>query len=101
MAGRAIEGICRHHQTKGQYLGHGSQELKERGIIDGRLFEWSQELHWHRNEAAHAGNEEIELDDARDLFEFALAICEYVFTLSDRFRRFKDRRDAARTRRAK
>jgi hypothetical protein len=55
MSGRAIEGICRHYETQSPNLRLGLQELKERGVIDGRLYQWSQELHWHRNVACRAG----------------------------------------------
>jgi hypothetical protein len=98
MTGRAIEGVCRHYQTKSPYLRGGLQELKERGVIDGRLFRWGEELHWHRNEAAHAGVTTIAPEDAKDLFLFALAICEYVFVLSERFDEFMRRREANRAR---
>jgi uncharacterized protein YlaI len=44
MSGRALEAICRHFSTKDTYLGAGLKELREKGIIDARLFQWSEEL---------------------------------------------------------
>lgn len=51
-------------------------ELLERGIIDKRIYEWSEELHKHRNIAAHAEEHNISKLDAKDLYDFSLAIIE-------------------------
>jgi hypothetical protein len=97
MAGRAVEGICRHHKTQKHNLLGGLVELKDRGIIEGRLFQWSQELHWYRNVGAHAGPAGITPRDARDLVDFALAICNYVFALTAKYEDFIRRHESART----
>lgn len=95
MCGRALEGVCRHFKTKTKYLGGGIRELREKGVIDDRLYRWSEELHRHRNIAAHAGTELITQRDAADLFTFVLAICEYIFDLSAKFEAFVQRQQAA------
>jgi Domain of unknown function (DUF4145) len=92
MCGRSIEGICRHFETKSKYLGEGMKELRERGIIDGRLLEWAAELQKSRNLGAHATGEKISKPDARDLLDFTNAICEYTFVLSAKFEGFMERR---------
>ena len=92
MSGRSLEGICRHFKTKSQYLGGGLQELKDRGIIDARIFEWSEALKTTRNAAAHATDETVSKQDARDLLDFVTAIGEYVFVLTERFESFQKRR---------
>lgn len=91
MCGRTIEGLCMHHKTKGKNLGLALKELKEKDIIDSRLFEWGEELRRHRNIGAHATAEKISKEDARDLLDFSAAICEYVFVLNEKFNRFKER----------
>ena len=88
MCGRALEGVCRYYNTKSKYLGKGIEELKNREIIDRRLFQWGKELQKHRNIAAHAGDEKISPQDAKDLLDFVVAICEYVFVLTDKFNAF-------------
>ncbi|MGA3028021.1 MAG: DUF4145 domain-containing protein [Bryobacteraceae bacterium] len=93
MSGRALESICHHFETKSMYLNGGLKELLQSGIIDTRLFEWSEELRKHRNIAAHASSEEISGDDASDLFDFVVAICEYVFVLATKFHKFMQRKD--------
>jgi hypothetical protein len=98
MIGRALEGMCRHYQTRSQYLGGGLPELHERGIIDHRLYEWGKELRLYRNTAAHADPEVISRDEAQDLMEFATAILGYVFVLSDKFDDFLQRKSTKKVR---
>lgn len=91
MCGRAIEGICVHYKTKSKTLAKGLEELKEKGLIDDRLFEWGEALRMHRNIGAHATSTKISKDDARDLLDFTQAICEYIFVLTEKFNKFKER----------
>ena len=99
MSGRALEGICRHFKTESQYLGGGLKELRDRKIIDFRLFDWSEALRKHRNMAAHATAEKATEANARDLLNFVESISEYVFVLSARFEEFKKRETIAAARR--
>jgi hypothetical protein len=92
MSGRALEGICRHFKTKSQYLSGGLKELLEKEVIDKRLFKWSQELQEHRNIAAHATDARINSQDAESLLELVVAICDYVFVLSEKFNQFMSRK---------
>lgn len=92
MSGRAIEGVCIHHSTKNKTtLAAGLKELKDLGAIDKRLFDWGEELRKHRNIGAHASDEKISREDAKDLLDFATTICEYVFVLNAKFLRFQER----------
>jgi hypothetical protein len=91
MSGRAIEAMCRHFSTKKETLFDGLKELHERQIIDARLYQWGDELRKHRNLAAHASDVQFALNDAKDLYDFATAICDYVFVLTEKFEAFKKR----------
>lgn len=93
MCGRALEGMCRHFGTQSRYLGGGLKELLDRNIIDARLFSWSEVLQQHRNLGAHASEECLGREDARDLLDFVHAITEYVFVLSERCRLFMERKE--------
>jgi len=93
MCGRALEGICRHFETKSPYLGGGLSELRDREIIDKQLFQWSQELQKHRNIAAHASEKKIAKRDAEDLMDFVFAISEYIFVLKHKFEQFLKRKE--------
>ena len=92
MCGRALEGMCRHFGTRSRYLGGGLKELLDQNVIDARLFSWSEVLQQHRNLGAHASEELLTPEDARDLLDFVQAITEYVFVLSERFRIFMERK---------
>lgn len=92
MCGRAIEGVCKHYHPTTKTLSNGLRKLKEEGTIDQRLFEWGEALREHRNLGAHASVEKVAKDDARDLLDFCVAICEYVFVLNAKFQRFQDRK---------
>lgn len=91
MCGRALEGICRHYKTRSQYLGGGLKELANNKIIDGRLMEWSDALRAQRNAAAHASTVKVSRADASDLLDFVHAITEYVFVLTKKYEKFKER----------
>jgi hypothetical protein len=91
MCGRSLEALCKEHKTKNWQLAKGLKELKDNGIIDGRIFEWSEALRDRRNIGAHANEEEISKEDARDVLDFTFAICEYVYVLADKYNKFKER----------
>lgn len=94
MCGRAIEGVCKHHDPKTRTLAAGLQKLRKDGIIDDRIFNWGEALRENRNLGAHATTEKVAREDARDLLDFSAAICEYVFVLNEKFDRFQKRREA-------
>jgi len=106
MFGRALEAICRDLLEPAQtgianqstaapkrpvMLGEGIRRLKDDGLIDQRLFDWSQQLHAFRNVAAHPTDITISREDADDLCSFVYAIIEYIYDLTDRYNKFKER----------
>ena len=93
MCGRALEGLCKIHGTKSKNIAGGLKELVERKVIDDRLFQWGEALRNQRNLGAHATEEKITKDDARDVLDFANAICDYIFVLSDKFEKFIKRQE--------
>jgi hypothetical protein len=105
MFGRALEALCRdileepikaHDAKTGSkqkrfMLGAGLKQLREKKVIDDRLYDWSQQLAAFRNLAAHPEDISISRDDAEDLQTFVYAIVEYVYDLADRYDEFKER----------
>lgn len=103
MLGRALEALCRDIlNTKSKtttdskpkkkiMLGEGIEKLKEKKVIDERLFNWSQQLQAFRNLAAHPEDISISREDAEDLQTFVYAIVEYVYDLADRYEEFVSR----------
>ena len=91
MCGRAVEAICVTH-TKENTLYKGLRALKDEGIVDGRLYDWGESLRHERNLGAHATGTKATREDARDILDFAIAICEYVFVLSAKYDAYKKRK---------
>lgn len=97
MCRKTLEGICTAHGVKSGTLAAELQKLKEKGIIESRLFEWAEELRTIGNEAAHDVAFSASREDARDTLEFTEALIEYVFTYRDKFEEFKKRRAEAKS----
>jgi Domain of unknown function (DUF4145) len=113
MFGRALEAVCRDilqpkegdkadevakkvvASKKKIMLAQGIKQLKDKNVIDDRLYDWSQQLHAFRNLAAHADDGEILIsrEDAEDLQAFVYAIIEYIYDLADRYDDFRTRID--------
>jgi len=87
--------VCHNTLLGLKTLASGLKYLKDKEIIDGRLYEWGEALRSARNLGAHASTEKVSREDARDLLDFSVAICEYVFVLNAKFARFKDRQKNA------
>lgn len=92
MCGRALEAICRHFGTKNTYLAAGLKELRDKEIIDVRLYQWGEELRDQRNAAAHATDTVVSVRDAADLLVFTYAIIDYIFLLTAKFEQFQKRK---------
>lgn len=95
MCGRAIEGVCKHHYPETKSLATGLKKLRESNVIDERMYSWGEALRINRNLGAHATSGRITREDARDLLDFGIAICDYIFILNMKFDRFKQRQSEA------
>lgn len=73
-------------------LAAGLKALLEDETIDKRLYTWGEALRNVRNFGAHATAERVQMEDARDVLDFAHAISEYVFVLNEQFDRFMKRK---------
>ncbi len=91
---KTLEGICAEYGVTGRNLVSNLKELKDRGIIENRLYDWADALRISGNEAAHDIKVTVSPEDARDILEFTNALLEYIFTFRDRFEQFKQRREA-------
>ncbi|MFA5089804.1 MAG: DUF4145 domain-containing protein [Candidatus Omnitrophota bacterium] len=96
MCGKALESICFEYKIKETALIGGLKKLLKNGVIDKKIYEWSEALRLHRNIGAHAGENAITQVDSLDLLEFTSAICDYVFVLTKKFENFKKRKKPAR-----
>ena len=91
MCGRMLESICVEHNTQKKVLAGGLKELLDNQIIDKKIYKWGETLREHRNIGAHATKKGISREDAKDLLDFANAICDYIFVLTAKFARFMSR----------
>lgn len=92
MCRKTLEAICKEHGAQGNNLVTSLKELKDKNIIESRLFDWADALRIYGNEAAHDINTAVTSEEARDLLEFTNALLGYVFTFRDKFEEFKKRR---------
>lgn len=89
MCRKTLEGICAEHGVKGNDLVKSLKDLKDKGIIENRLYEWADALPISGNEAAYDVNATISSEDAQDVLEFTNALLEYIFTFRDKFEELK------------
>ena len=92
MCRKTLEAICVAHGGTSKNLFNALKELKDKGVIENRLYDWADALRISGNEAAHDVAVTVSSEDARDLMEFTKALLEYVFTFRDKFEQFKKRR---------
>ena len=92
MCRKTLEGICSVHGVKAKNLAAAIKEMKTKGIIESRLFEWAEALRISGNSAAHDVDATISMQDAKDILEFTNALLEYIFTFKDKFNEFISRR---------
>jgi hypothetical protein len=96
MCRRTLETICVEFGAGKRNLVAKLTELKEKGIIENRLYEWSNDvLRALGNEAAHGVQDDIPKDDAKDALEFTRALIEYLYVFQAAYERFKKRRAEA------
>lgn len=93
MCRKSLEGLCAEHGVKANNLSQSLKILKDKQIIEARLFEWAEALRTLGNEAAHGVKCSISREDCEDTLDFTEALVQYVFTYQDQFNRFKLRRE--------
>ncbi|MFD7443276.1 DUF4145 domain-containing protein [Streptomyces sp. NPDC059909] len=96
MVRRTLEGVCLDqgisNSGRRPPLFKMLEQMKNDGKIDGRLFEWAQELRVLGNQAAHFTGTEVSRQDAEDGLALAEALLDYLYVLSAQFDAFKARR---------
>jgi len=94
MVRRTLEGVCKEHGITEKVLGRALQKMHADGLIDGRLFEWAQELRALGNEGAHNTGRPVSREDAADALALCEAMLDYMYVLTAKFNEFKQRRSA-------
>jgi hypothetical protein len=94
LCGRALERLIR-EKAGNHMIAKGLGELKAKGVIDQRLFDWAEALRKERNIGAHATGEDTTKENAQDILDFTVAIFDYVYTLSDKYEKYIARKAAS------
>jgi hypothetical protein len=97
MSGRTLEGACKLHGVTKGVLQDKLEEMKKRGLIDGRLWDWAETLRGVRNAASHFNDEPVTKQDAEDALAYSEALLDYLYVLKARFEEMKKRREPAPT----
>lgn len=92
LCGRALERLIKEKAGANIMIGKGLAELKNRGVIDERLFNWAEALRKERNIGAHASDEDTTKENAQDIIDFTIAIFDYVYTLAQKYEGYVDRK---------
>lgn len=93
MCRQCVEAVCSEHGESKGPLPSRLKRLRESGVIDNAIFDWSNELRLAGNIAAHVDSKsQIMEHDAKDAIEFAKALLLYVFELQSRLQTYRKRR---------
>jgi hypothetical protein len=96
LCGRALERLIK--EKAGNFtIAKGLQELKAKGIIEERLYNWAEALRKERNIGAHASEEETTKENAEDIIDFTIAIFDYIYTFSQKYAKYVDRKNISNT----
>jgi len=95
LCGRALERLIKEKAGSPHMIAKGLGELKAKGVIDQRLFDWAEALRKERNIGAHASDEDTTKENAQDILDFTVAIFDYVYTLSDKYEKYIARKSAS------
>ena len=91
MCRKCIETMCTTLGANGRNLNDKLNNLYEAKKIDSRLLEWAQEIRLVGNDGAHE-DDIVTRRDARDTLDFTEYILTYVFILTSRLDKYRNRR---------
>lgn len=93
LARRVVEGICAHLNAQGRTLHDKLQFLKDDGVLDERLHQWSSLVKDIGNEGAHDTSDLVTREDAEEVLSFVEALLDYLYVYRMRFEAFVTRRE--------
>ena len=91
MCRKCIETMCTTLGANGRNLNDKLNNLYEAKKTDSRLLEWAQEIRLVGNFGAHE-DDIVTRRDARDTLDFTEYTLTYVFILTSRFDKYRNRR---------
>jgi hypothetical protein len=92
MVGRTLEAVCVEYDSKTRNMAGTLKAMLTNGAISQELFDWANELRVIRNYGAHATDQEITEQNAREALDFLQALLEIFYELRPKFKAMKERR---------
>ncbi len=92
MMRRTLEAVCKEFAPTKRSIFDALNEMKEKGLVNDDIVEWAQQLRYLGNIGAHAGDDNIIPEDAKDSMDFLSAIIDILYNLNPKFDKFKTRR---------
>lgn len=85
MCRKGIEAICIDKGEEKGSLVIKLKNLKEKGILEGTLFKWTDELRLIGNDGAHSHDQTVTQQDAKDALDFFDALIIYLYHLVSQY----------------
>jgi len=92
MCRKGIEAIC---TDKGELKGNLAKKLtnlRDKGVLEGTFFHWTEELRLIGNDGAHSHGASISQQDAKDCLNFFDALITFLYHLVHQYEKLKLRR---------
>lgn len=101
MGRRLVEGLANLNGAQGRTLAAKLADLKNKGVLDGRLLEWSDLIKDVGNDGAHKTDSAVSRQDAQEVLRFVEALMDYHYTYRAQYDAFVERREARKAAAAK
>ena len=92
MCRKGIEAICENKGEKSGNLYKDLKNLKDKSILEGTIYNWTNELRLIGNDGAHSHNQIVTQQDAKDSLDFFDALITYLYHLVDQYEKLTTRR---------
>lgn len=92
MCRKGIEAICIDKGEEKGNLQTKLKNLKDKGILEGTLFKWTDELRLIGNDGAHSHQQIVTQQDAKDALDFFNALITYLYHLVIQYNELINRR---------
>lgn len=97
MCRKTMEMLCLYFEITQPYTLDGKlSEMRDKGNIDNKLYEWANALKSFGNEAVH-GSTKFSQEDAQDILDVTYALVEYCIDFDYKFEQLLQRRGKAKT----
>lgn len=92
LVGRTLEAVCRESAPTERTLAGALKAMLAMGALSQEVYDWASQLRVIRNYGAHATEEEISRQDAKEALDFLQVILELMYELRPKFQQFRNRR---------